>query len=53
MILAFVKNFKDSQHQLQEIYGIFAFLDAFEQRFRTPELHKIEGSKRNLTPLSS
>lgn len=39
---AFIKNFKDSQHPVTRyIWDYLHSLDTFEQRFRTPELHKI------------
>lgn len=38
----FIKNFKDSQHPVvKDIWDYVHSLDTFEQRFRTPELHKI------------
>jgi len=38
----FIKNFKDSQHPIvKKIWDYLHSLDTFEQRFRTPELHKI------------
>ncbi len=39
---AFIKNFKDSQHPIaRDIWDYLHSIDTFEQRFRTPELHKI------------
>lgn len=39
---AFIKNFKDSQHPVARlIWDYLHSIDTFEQRFRSPELHKI------------
>lgn len=39
---AFIKNFKDSQHPIvRAIWDYLHSIDAFEQRFRSPELHKV------------
>lgn len=39
---AFIKNFKGSQHPItRDIWDYLHSVDIFEQRFRSPELHKI------------
>jgi len=38
----FIKNFKDSQHPVvKNIWDYLHSIDTFEQKFRSPELHKI------------